>query len=384
MPSNINLPFGLISFTANNVSVAGEAGFSVFVDASVSVNGYFKQNAAGKWVNIATNIQTVGSKTRIDFKVIDGGEFDLDGSANGSIRDPGGPGYLQSVASVCNSVNDPMLSFMPNVDASLLQGGVESLLQHIREVLTAITPTVALELLDTGKLEVTIDDTVYPLQLVKLERADVSEPTQISFTQDGLVKVVTADHRALYLAASVGDMSALQQGLAGFDLTVMSLIHGNGNLVVKAQGSEPCILARPSILAESAEAAVPSLELRPYLQGEVANVTIAYLTFIDSNGTLKQQAMLPTPADWTSLKQALEKLKFTHIVLQDDGIIRAEDAGGVEHKAIMGYGVTPSNLSSAAVSFDTTIGDVNEDGQVDINVTYPNGDQQPLILFIQP
>lgn len=90
LPANINLPFGLISFTANNVSVAGEAGFSVFVDASVPVNGYFKQNARGEWVNIATNIQTVGSKTRIDFKVIDGGEFDLDDSPNGSIRDPGG------------------------------------------------------------------------------------------------------------------------------------------------------------------------------------------------------------------------------------------------------------------------------------------------------
>lgn len=277
-----------------------------------------------------------------------------------------------------------MLSFVPNVDASLLQGGVEPLLQQIREVLTAIAPTVALELLDTGKLEVTIGDTVYSLQPVKLERVDTSEIAQVSFTQDGLVKVVTADHRALYLAASVGDMSALQQGLAGFDLTVMSLTHGNGNLVVKAQGLEPCILARPAILAEPAEAAVPGLELRPYLKKEIANVTVAYLTFIDSNGTLKQQAMLPTPADWTSLKQALEKLKFTHIVLQDDGIIRAADAGGVEHKAIMGYGVTPSNLSSAAVSFDTTIGDVNEDGQVDINVTYPNGDQQPLILFIQP
>ena len=67
---------------------------SVFVEKGTPVNGYWKQNKEGTWVNIADFVTTTGNAIRIDFTLTDGGEFDADGVVNGKISDPGGPGFL--------------------------------------------------------------------------------------------------------------------------------------------------------------------------------------------------------------------------------------------------------------------------------------------------
>ena len=60
---------------------------------SLNVNGYWKQDAHGTWVNLASQpfggaTTNVGNKVRLDFKITDGGEFDADHTANGVIVDP--------------------------------------------------------------------------------------------------------------------------------------------------------------------------------------------------------------------------------------------------------------------------------------------------------
>lgn len=92
-PANIDMPLGLISFVADVGTPGITETFSLFVDSGIPVNGYFKKNAAGDWVNIATAVVDVFSKTRIDFAIADGGEFDADGLANGVITDPGAIGF---------------------------------------------------------------------------------------------------------------------------------------------------------------------------------------------------------------------------------------------------------------------------------------------------
>jgi autotransporter-associated beta strand protein len=109
LPAGITMPLGLISFTATvgtSSTATGSAPgvginetFSLFVDASLGVNGYWKQNAAGTWVNLASdvhggNLVTVGNRMRLDFQIQDGGEFDADGKVDGIITDPGAAGYL--------------------------------------------------------------------------------------------------------------------------------------------------------------------------------------------------------------------------------------------------------------------------------------------------
>ena len=104
LPAEIKMPLGLIAFSAN-VGLSSVAGvsvtetFSLYVDPTVGVNGYWKINTAGTWVNLASaayggQIVTEGGKARLDFKITDGGEFDADGKTDGVITDPGAAGSM--------------------------------------------------------------------------------------------------------------------------------------------------------------------------------------------------------------------------------------------------------------------------------------------------
>ena len=90
----MSLPLGLISFTAKTSESGATETFSLFVDDSIEINGYWKKDNDGHWVNLASKIEHVDDKIRIDFAIQDGGIFDNDGVANGTIVDPGGMGVL--------------------------------------------------------------------------------------------------------------------------------------------------------------------------------------------------------------------------------------------------------------------------------------------------
>ncbi|RTL35477.1 MAG: DUF4214 domain-containing protein, partial [Rhodocyclaceae bacterium] len=97
-PADLAMPLGMIGFQADIATVGGTEHFSLYVDGSIPINGYWKQNAAGDWVNLASaqyggQVVTEGGKTRLDFQITDGSEFDSDGIKNGVISDPGAPGY---------------------------------------------------------------------------------------------------------------------------------------------------------------------------------------------------------------------------------------------------------------------------------------------------
>jgi hypothetical protein len=100
LPAEITMPLGLVSFTATlnqsstTLAPATET-FSLFLDAGVTINGYWKQDAQGLWNNLATKIETVGGKTRVDFAITDGGQFDADHTVNGVIVDPGALGNME-------------------------------------------------------------------------------------------------------------------------------------------------------------------------------------------------------------------------------------------------------------------------------------------------
>lgn len=94
-PDSVYFPFGLLSFDLNGVPPGGSATVSVYAPYNPSINSYWKQTAGGEWRNIASSIEHIGKvKTRVTFILTDGDEFDLDGMADGTIQDPGGPGVL--------------------------------------------------------------------------------------------------------------------------------------------------------------------------------------------------------------------------------------------------------------------------------------------------
>ncbi|NJD05747.1 MAG: hypothetical protein FIA97_04520, partial [Methylococcaceae bacterium] len=98
VPAGVDLPLGVLSFDLAGVATGTTVNMSVFVDSSIPVNGYWKQDNDGNWSNVATAIVPLeGGKTRVDFQLQDNGAYDS-APRDGFISDPGGPGFLAPVA----------------------------------------------------------------------------------------------------------------------------------------------------------------------------------------------------------------------------------------------------------------------------------------------
>ncbi|BBB67568.1 hypothetical protein UNDYM_3315 [Undibacterium sp. YM2] len=96
LPSDLQLQYGLINSQINGVGTGKEINLSVYTDKLGSVNGYWVQDKAGNWTNIASAITEVNGKLKVDFKITDGGIFDADGKVDGKISFSGGLGYRNS------------------------------------------------------------------------------------------------------------------------------------------------------------------------------------------------------------------------------------------------------------------------------------------------
>ena len=79
LPAELSMPYGMIGAQLENVISGKEVLLSLYTDALTPVNGYWVQNTAGEWINIASNISTANGKLKVDFKITDGGIGDLDG-----------------------------------------------------------------------------------------------------------------------------------------------------------------------------------------------------------------------------------------------------------------------------------------------------------------
>jgi autotransporter-associated beta strand protein len=99
LPAGMQMPIGLVSFTVELGQGRTGENFSLYVDPALGVNGYWKENASGQWVNIASEpyggkMVMEGGRLRLDFHIEDGGQFDADGKMDGIITDPGAPGHM--------------------------------------------------------------------------------------------------------------------------------------------------------------------------------------------------------------------------------------------------------------------------------------------------
>ncbi|MFZ6800924.1 DUF4347 domain-containing protein [Undibacterium sp. Di24W] len=103
LTNGLKLPYGLLAFTIDKLPASGTANLSIFLEPGAVVNGYWKQNKVGQWVNIADSIISDTQGVIINFKLQDGGEFDADGIVNGKISDPGGPGLISTTSLTLNT-----------------------------------------------------------------------------------------------------------------------------------------------------------------------------------------------------------------------------------------------------------------------------------------
>ena len=128
LPSLVKMPLGLISFDAV-VGLSGTAGigvtetFSLYVDSTLGINGYWKLDASSTWVNLASSVYggamvTEGGKTRLDFRITDGGQFDADHTVNGTIVDPGAAGFVPlSMVGYAPDAGISLVGYVPELPA---------------------------------------------------------------------------------------------------------------------------------------------------------------------------------------------------------------------------------------------------------------------------
>ncbi|MCW5263606.1 hypothetical protein D5045_26840 [Verminephrobacter eiseniae] len=94
LPKGMEMPIGLTSFKVSLAEGRSTESFSLYVDPATGATGYWVKNSTGTWVNLASEpyggkVSSEGGRTRLDFQIQDGGEYDADGQVNGSISTPG-------------------------------------------------------------------------------------------------------------------------------------------------------------------------------------------------------------------------------------------------------------------------------------------------------
>jgi VCBS repeat-containing protein len=86
LPASMTAPLGVLNLTSSGNASGGE-NFSLYVDSAQGVNGYWVENAAHVWVNLASaayggQMVTEGGKTRLDFTIQDGSTYDTNATGN--------------------------------------------------------------------------------------------------------------------------------------------------------------------------------------------------------------------------------------------------------------------------------------------------------------
>ena len=157
LPTGIMLPFGDFKFDVSSLPTSGSVNSSVYLSGdwaqtspriwtdSISgnkINGYWKQGSDSQWTDVSTGVSVSGGKLKIDFTLTDGDiHSDQDGSANGTIVDPGAPGYFNHAATVkvaitaiSNDSGSNTSDFITNDTSLTVSGTNDSLLpnEHIQ------------------------------------------------------------------------------------------------------------------------------------------------------------------------------------------------------------------------------------------------------------
>ncbi len=95
LPDDMEMPSGVFEFEVTGLSAGATVDIELFVPYNPQINGYAKWNyIANMWdelSGVSVTHDAANDKTRIVFSVVEGGPYDSDGIANGTLVDPGGP-----------------------------------------------------------------------------------------------------------------------------------------------------------------------------------------------------------------------------------------------------------------------------------------------------
>ncbi len=85
LPANFNLPYGTVQYEMNSPEGA-EVRIEVYVSKNTEIYDYLLLGNDGTWETQSADISQEGFKTKLSFSVKEGGNFDRDGKANGTLQ----------------------------------------------------------------------------------------------------------------------------------------------------------------------------------------------------------------------------------------------------------------------------------------------------------
>ncbi len=236
-----------------------------------------------------------------------------------------------------------------------------------------------------GELSIFSKETRATILPYSVRAASPDSEAGLFINEDGDIVLVTSNQREVSAHPVVADNALLQSELDKFGITlhydehaIMRLFGADG-----IPGSMNYLTARADMLAiPASSSAAEGVFLREF--PGLPHAFLIYLVFMDEYGHLMQQDLVPMPADWQALKSALAAIAgVSDVRINPQGIISVAVAGQTV-RARMAYEVTRSAIGDdtpdEGVNFRPG-GDFNGDGMGDLQVLYPSGDSQIMLVL---
>lgn len=230
---------------------------------------------------------------------------------------------------------------------------------------------------------------------VAIVQAQTGQAPGVYYGDNGDILLITEDGLGIRAYARHVDSASLQNMLSDMSLQITFTPSGqmlvsstgpgddspeDGRMVMALQADETYFSARPDVLAIPAHRG----DTTGLLEYPVVGLgTVQHLSslFLDDNGIVMQQDLVPAPVDWLALKSTLRGLPgVTAASIDTRGTIQVTVEGTTLH-GVMDYAVTRGAQGESAVLTLDVVGDLTGNGMDDYRVTYDNGDQQLLFVY---
>ncbi len=237
----------------------------------------------------------------------------------------------------------------------------------------------------TGQLQVDVGETCYSVSPTEVKQADDDTPAGVSINDDGSVTFVTEGGQQVSTQPAVQDNSEFVKGLNHINLYDL-IISSKGRLTTTDATTAIPYFGKPDFLSVIAAPDMPlgisMTKTRWFGKKTNGAGKMVVFVFIDDDGMKRQQMIYPTPANEALLTSLGASDSNADDVQLHAGVgTMSFRLSGRSYFGFLDYHVEAGEKpSSGVVEFNPTE-DLNEDGIEDIEIVYPDGQQQDLYVI---
>ncbi|MFK5984832.1 MAG: hypothetical protein QM479_05355 [Pseudomonadota bacterium] len=222
----------------------------------------------------------------------------------------------------------------------------------------------------------------FMLRPVEINQASVGTLPGIYITDNANIKLVTDSGQQVILSAEPQQLEALQALFTELGFETSRSDYGTfyfKPVIEQKSNTSNWYSSRIAMDLSPVEDPLDSRMGLVSMPSETLSNTLVYAQQFDKEGILYRQYLYPTPADWDSLKNALNAIG-KQVSIDLEGVIQVV-IGDQHYLALMDYKVVSDEGSASEQLSFNWLEDQNNDGIHDYEVVFPNGDKQILYLL---